>query len=106
MPQRARMALGGAAASVALLVLIWYAVFHIRVVQRADASILNGFGGLGQHPHVSSAANFIAGLCNPQPYVYFCVVPVLLALARRRVWVAVAIGAVILGANVTTQLLK
>lgn len=106
MPQRARMALAGAAAGVALLILTWYAVFHIGVVQRADASILRGFGGLATRPHVNSAASFIAGLCNPQPYVYFCGLPVLIALARRRFWVAVAIGAVILGANVTTQLLK
>jgi len=98
--------MAGAVASVALLILTWYAVFHIRVIQHADAAILSGFAGLGVRPHVSSAASVIAGLCNPKPYVYFCAVPVLLALRRRRVWVAVAIVAILLGANVTTQLLK
>jgi membrane-associated phospholipid phosphatase len=100
------MAFAGALVSVALLVITWYAVFHIRVAEHADASILSGFAGLGARPHVSSAASFIAGLCNPKPYVFFCAVPVLLALARRRIWVAVAIMAILLGANVTTQLLK
>jgi membrane-associated phospholipid phosphatase len=100
------MAVIGAAASVALLIVTWFAVFHVGAVERADASILSGFVGLGVRPHVSSAASFIAGLCNPKPYVYFCAVPVLLALRRRRPWVAVAIGAILLGANVTTQLLK
>src|SRR5690348_455496 len=106
MPQRARMALLGALASLALLVATWYVVFHVGVVQRADESILRGFQDLGSRPHVSSAATFIAQLCNPQPYVYFCIVPVALALARRRLWVAIAIVAILLGSGVTTQLLK
>lgn len=100
------MALAGAAASVALLILTWYAVFHIGFVQHADESILRGFQDLGARPHINSAASFIANLCDPQPYVYFCAVPVALALARRRLWVALAIVAILLGANVTTQLLK
>lgn len=100
------MALAGAVASAALLILTWFAVFHVGAAQRADSSILSGFAGIGLHPHVSSAASFIARLCNPNPYVFFCAVPVLVALARRRIWVAVAIGTVILGANVTTELLK
>lgn len=98
--------LAGAGASVALLILIWFSVFHIGFVQRADVSILRGFADLGLHPHVSSLAVFIAHLCDPNPYVYFCAVPVLIALARRRLWVALAIVAILLGANVTTQLLK
>ena len=67
MPERARMAIAGAAASIALLILIWFAVFHIGFVQRADASILKGFGDLANHPGVNSVASFIAGLCNPKP---------------------------------------
>ena len=100
------MAIAGAAASIALLILIWFAVFHIGFVQRADASILKGFGDLANHPGVNSVASFIAGLCNPKPYVYFCAIPVAIAMARKRSWVALAIMAILLGANVTTQLLK
>ncbi len=106
MPQRAKTVLAGAGVSAGLLVLTWLAVFHIGPVQRADVSILRGFADLGQHPHVSSLAQFIAHLCNPKPWVYFAAVPVLIAVARRRLWVALAIVAILLGANVTTQLLK
>jgi membrane-associated phospholipid phosphatase len=81
-------------------------VFHIGFVERADASILNGFGGLGSHHRIASTASFIARLCDPKPYVYLCAVPVVIALLRRRLWVALAIVAILLGANVTTQLLK
>jgi membrane-associated phospholipid phosphatase len=38
--------------------------------------------------------------------VYFCFVPVLVALARRRLTVALAVAAILLGANLTTELLK
>lgn len=106
MPERARMALAGAGVSLGLLILTWYAVFHVGLVQHADASVLRGFGGLGARPRVSSTASFVAGLCNPNPYVYLCAVPVLVAIARRRPWVALAILTILLGANVTTQLLK
>ncbi len=106
MPQRARIALIGAASLVVLLLVTWYAAFHVGFVESLDRSILRGFGGIGEHPRVSSIAGRIARLCDPNPYVYFCAIPVIVALARRRVWVAVAIGAILLGANVTTQLLK
>ena len=106
MPRRAVFALLGAAAAVGLLILTWFLAFHVGIAQRADQSIYNGFGNLGQHPRVGSLATFIARLCNPSPYVYLAAVPVAVALVRRRVWVGVAIGAILLGANVTTQLLK
>ncbi len=100
------MALGAAAAAAVLLVVTWYCAFHVGLIEHADRSILSGFADLGSRPRVSSAALFIARLCDPKPYVYFCAIPVLIALARRRFWVATAICAILLGANVTTQLLK
>jgi membrane-associated phospholipid phosphatase len=106
MPRRAVLAVLGAVAGLALLFFTWYAAFHIGILERADQSIYRGFGDLGQRPRVDSIANFIARLCNPQPYVYFAALPVAAALARRRPWIAVAIGAILLGANATTELLK
>jgi membrane-associated phospholipid phosphatase len=55
---------------------------------------------------VYSVANFIAHLCDPKPYVFLAIVPVLVALARRRPRLALVLGAIILGANVTAQLVK
>jgi membrane-associated phospholipid phosphatase len=105
MPRRAGLALLGAAAGVALLIITWYATFHAGIVERADQSIYRGFADL-QRPRINSVAQFIADLCNPQPYVYFAAVPVVVALVRRRPRVAFGIGAILLGANLTTQLLK
>jgi membrane-associated phospholipid phosphatase len=105
MPKRAKVGLIGAGAGIILLVLTWFAAFHIGVVEHADQSILRGFVGL-HRPRVNRLANFIAHLCNPNPYVYLAAVPVLIALARRRPRVAVMLVLILLGANATTQLLK
>lgn len=106
MPEGARKALIGAGVLVVMLIATWFAAFHIAVFEHADRSILEGFAGLASHPHVGGLANRIATLCDPKPYVYFCAIPVLIAIARRRLWVALAVVAILLGANVTTQLLK
>ena len=95
----------GAAVAVALLFVTWFLAFHVGVFERADEKILTGFVGLNR-PRVAPLVSWIAHLCNPNPYVFFAAIPVLVALARGRVRVAVAVGAALLGANVTTQLLK
>jgi membrane-associated phospholipid phosphatase len=105
MPRRAQPAALGACAGLLLLIITWYLAFHVGLFERADQSIFRGFAGL-HRPRVDRAAHFIAHLCNPNPYVYFAAVPVLVALVRRRPRLAIAIGAIILGANVTTQVLK
>ena len=106
-PRRAALwASGGALAGVALLIASWYAAFHIGVFERADQTMYSAFGDLSHHPRVNSLAVFVAQLCNPNPFVFFAAVPVLVAIARRRVWLAITIGAILLGANETTQLLK
>jgi membrane-associated phospholipid phosphatase len=101
-----RHALLGAAALAAALVLCWLAVFHIGYVQHVDASIFDGFSTLRGRPHVSRLASWLAGLCDPSSYVFLCVIPVGIALARRRPWLAVAILAILGGANLTTEVLK
>ena len=102
MPRRAIL---GAGCGALLLILIWLLAFHVGVFEHADQSIFIGFGGL-RRPRVNAVANFIAGLCNPQTYVYLAAVPVLVALFRRRPRVAVGVAAILLGANVTTHVLK
>ncbi|MEA2158369.1 MAG: hypothetical protein QOD66_749 [Solirubrobacteraceae bacterium] len=106
MPRRAVLALSGAASGVALLIIGWFLAFHVGIAERADQSIYNGFANLGAHPRLGSIASFIARLCNPRPYVYLALAPLAVALARRRIWAAITIGGILLGANVTTQLLK
>lgn len=105
MPRRAVLALLGAAAGVGLLVLTWYAAFHIGIVARTDASVLRGFADL-RRPVIDRVATAIANLCDPKPYVFLAAAVVLIALIRRRGRVAVAVGGIMLAANVTTQILK
>jgi membrane-associated phospholipid phosphatase len=99
------MALFGAAAGVVLLALTWYASRFVGFVERADASILRGFAEL-HRPRLDQVTQFIAGLCDPKPFVLLAAIPVLVALARRRPRVAATIGVIMLGANESTQLLK
>ena len=81
MPSRARLALYGAVASVALLIATWFAAFHVGVFERADRSILIGFMGLDR-PHLHAITQFVASLCNPTRYLYLAAVPVAVALTR------------------------
>jgi membrane-associated phospholipid phosphatase len=99
------MALIGAGACLFLLLITWYIAHYVGVVKRADVSILGGFAEL-HRPSLDSVTRFVAQLCNPHPYVVLAAVPVLVALARGRPRVAITVGAIMLAANETTQLLK
>jgi len=106
MTGRATSALAGAAAALLLLLLTWALALHVGIVERADQSIFAGFSSLQSRPRVSRLATFIAHLCNPSPYVYLAALPLLVALVRRRPRVLMAIAAILLCANVTTETLK
>lgn len=75
------------------------------VAARADAKVLQGFAGL-QGPFVSWLAGEVARLADPKPFVVLAAIIVLIALVRRRFRVATAAAGILLGANITTQLLK
>jgi membrane-associated phospholipid phosphatase len=106
LPSIARRALAGAAGLLVLLVVEWYLVFHVRAIEHLDATAYYGFLGLSTRPHVSAVALRVANLCNPVPYVFLAAVPVLVALLRRRPLVAGAILLILVGANLSTALLK
>ena len=106
MPKRASLAFLGALVAVVLLVVTWYLAFHIGAVERADASILTGFAGLDGPAFVNWLTAAIANLCDPKPYVFFAAAVVLAALIRRRGRVAFAVAVIMLGANLTTEILK
>jgi membrane-associated phospholipid phosphatase len=102
----AKSALAAAAVAAGLLFVTWFAAFHIGAVERADQSILQGFSDVGRRGGIEPLANFIANLCSPAPYLYFAWIPMLVALLRGRPRIALAIGVILLGANLTTHLLK
>jgi membrane-associated phospholipid phosphatase len=105
MPRRARLALSGACIGVLLLVAIWYAAHYIGFIRHADASVLNGFVGLGR-PRLNRLTNAIAGLCDPKPFVFLAAMPVLVACLRGRPRVAITLAVILLCASETTELLK
>ncbi len=106
MPRRAVPYRLLAIACLLTLLCTWFAAFHIGFFEHADQSVFAGFADLRAHPHVGALASFIAGLCNPQPFVFVAAIPVVIALLRGRPRLAIAIAAILLGANVTTELLK
>ena len=106
MPIRSRTALIGVACCLALLGLVWLAAFHIGFFRHADQSIYLQFGGLQSHRAVAGVTGRIVGLFNPNPYVYLVLVALVVALLRGRPRVVLAVGAIVLGANVTTEVLK
>jgi membrane-associated phospholipid phosphatase len=103
---RAKWALAGAAGCFVLLLLTWFAAFHIGFVRSADRSMFGGFYELSGHTWIYRVAYHLASLCDPSPYVYFAAVPIVVALLRGRPRVAVAVGVILLGANLTTHILK
>jgi membrane-associated phospholipid phosphatase len=104
--QRARRAAVGAVACLAALCAVNFVAFHTWTGERVDASVLNGFSALGTHARVSRLASLFANLCDPNPYVLFCTIPLAIALIRRRLDLAVTIAVILLGANETTHVLK
>jgi len=88
-----------------LLALTWYLAHYVSVFKRADVSILSGFAQLDR-PGLNRVTNFVAGLCDPQRYVFLAAIPVIVALVRRRPPVAALLAGILLAANETTQLLK
>jgi membrane-associated phospholipid phosphatase len=105
-PRTARTALFGALVVAILLALTWLAVYHVALVQRVDAAIYDGFGGLRGRPHVSRVATLIADLCDPRPYLLLCALPLIVASIRRRWLIAAGIVTILAGANLTTEILK
>jgi membrane-associated phospholipid phosphatase len=103
---RAAPGLAGAAACVLLLVATWFLAFHVEFLRDADQRVFSGFFGLHTHRRIEPVARFLAGLCDPLPYVYLGLVPIVAAALRRRPGAALAACGILIGANLTTELLK
>lgn len=101
---RLRLALLGAAGCLAALVLAWIATFS-PAGRWLDQAALQGFSGL-RRPRVAPLAVSIAHLGDPLPFALCGLALVAIALLRGRRRVALVVPVVLLGANVTTQVLK
>jgi membrane-associated phospholipid phosphatase len=94
-----------AAACAAAAAVSYAAAMHVGFLERADARVLVGFTGLqGAHSH--RVATALGGLFDPLPFAVLAVAVAGIGIARGRPRLALAAGAAILAANVTTQILK
>lgn len=99
----------GVIACFVLLALTWFASFHVGCFQHADQKTFVAFYDLTYlyyRARVDNALSFVISLCDPSPYLYLGLFCVALGLVRRTLRAACAAGIVLVGANLTTLLLK
>jgi membrane-associated phospholipid phosphatase len=84
---------------------VWVAVTASSWVQMVDAAADHGFIGL-RRPSLAPIATTVARTVDPVPLVIVAIVLMAIAVARGRIRVAAAVPVIIIGADVTTQVLK
>lgn len=89
-----------------LLLATRFAAFHVSVFRKADLSTFVGFVNLQRHGAVHAVTGRFVWLCDPHTYVLWAPLVVVIALLRGRPRVALGVAAILLGANVSTELLK
>jgi membrane-associated phospholipid phosphatase len=94
-----------AATCIAAFVILLTVVYTTERGAAADERALQGFGEL-QRPRLAEIADAIAHGADPVPFALLSAALVAIAFLRRRPVLGVAVGALLLGANVTTQILK
>lgn len=95
-----------AAASCVLALLVLLAVVYTTDRgAAADKRALVGFGEL-QRPRLAEFADTISRGVNPKPFAVVALILVAIAFIRRYLFLGLAVGAMLLSANATTQILK
>jgi len=94
-----------AAAFAAGAAVVWAVAFHTTPGARADATVLARFLELDAR-EAQVLATRLARLADPVPVAVFTVAIAGVALVRRRVRLALAASAALVGANVSSQALK
>ena len=102
-PQRPLVA---AAIGAFALVLIGLLSLGSDLARRADDAALGSFRSLGDNARIADLAHQTGHFADPLPVAVMTVVLLLVALVRRRPRTALAVVLVVLGANLTTQILK
>ena len=94
-----------AAACVVAFIVLLVVVYATEPGAVADERALQAFGDL-QRPRLAEIADSIANLADPVPFALVSAVLVVIALVRLGPVAACAAGVVLVGANVTSQVLK
>jgi membrane-associated phospholipid phosphatase len=103
--RRSRPLLLGAGACLVALLVVRAVAFGTGAGRRGDTRVLEGFAGLDR-PSIHSPASLVANLASPKPFVVLTLVLLGISLVRGRPRTAVAVGAALALANLTTQILK
>lgn len=91
--------------SAAAAAIVWFAALDVPRGRALDASAMEAFTGVARAPLQPSISG-MANLADPAPFVIAGALLVTIALLRRRPAMALVTAAILLGANITTQLLK
>jgi membrane-associated phospholipid phosphatase len=105
LPTRALAPLAAAAACALSAVLVWLTAYHLTPFEAIDQRTFDGFLGLSR-PATTEWAARLSHLADPGPFALFAAALVSVALARRAPRTAIAVAVILLGSNLTTQLLK
>lgn len=94
-----------AAACVAAFLVLLAVVYTTDRGATADKRALVGFAEL-QRPRLAELADTVTRAANPKPFALLALIVIAIAFARGYPFLGVAVAAMLLGANVTTQILK
>jgi membrane-associated phospholipid phosphatase len=97
--------LEGAAWCVAAFAVLLTLAYYVGPARWLDAAALHGFVSAG-HPRVADIAFHLAHLCNPLPYAIVAIGVIAAAFATRGLRMGAAVGLLLAGANVSSQVLK
>jgi membrane-associated phospholipid phosphatase len=98
--------LAAAAACVAAFVALAALVANNAAVQRVDVQALDGFVALGGNWHIATGSETLAHGFNPAPYAVMVAVLFGIGLIARRYRQVVAASVLLVGANISSQVLK
>jgi membrane-associated phospholipid phosphatase len=105
MTRRPSLLLLGSLGCAVLAAAAWVVCFHVPAVSRLDSAVLDGFHRL-ERPQTVGPATLLEGLVDPWPFLALGCTLIAAAAARGRVRLALAVAALLAGANLTTQVLK
>jgi membrane-associated phospholipid phosphatase len=105
MTRRPRIALLAALGCLLALVTVWAVAYLAPFGRWLDAATLMGFIDL-HSPWIDQAASRVGRLADPLPFAVAGAALIAIALWRGRPRTAAVVPAILLGANLTTQLLK
>jgi membrane-associated phospholipid phosphatase len=98
--------LAAAAACVAAFAGLLALAYAVPPAEKIDGAALDGFAAVGEDWRISSTAEHIAHLFNPLPFALMVIVLVAVAYVTRGYRHAAAAALLLVGANVSSQLLK